>query len=159
MTSPMTSFHCTLIHRAERAVLDRYLVKPVEAQTTEIGKTMVAQWQQLPSVPARRRSRRKEGRPRPKYKSIGQYKFRVIIQDAKAARRGTDHDMIFVPADACGNEEQAREEAALLALLHLTPNIPHERKLPEPYKTTWIHAIQAAKEAKKNKPRAKQNAA
>ena len=130
----------------------------VEARTTEVGKTTVAQWQQLPSTLLQEITK-KEGRPQPKYKSIGQYKFRVIIQDAKAARRGTEHDMIFVPASACGNEEQAREEAALLALLHLTPNLPHERKLPEPYKTTWIHAVKSTKESKKNTSRVKQNTA
>lgn len=129
----------------------------VEARTTEIGKTTVSQWQKLPSTLLEEVTR-KESRPPPKYKLIGQYKFRVIIQDAKATKRGTEHDMIFVPAEACGNEEQAREEAALLALLHLTPNIPHERKLPEPYKTTWIHAINAAKDTKKNPHRAKQSA-
>jgi hypothetical protein len=128
-----------------------------EAQTTEIGKTTVAQWQKLPSTLLAEVTR-KESQPQPKYKSIGKYKFRVIIQDAKASKRGTEHDMIFVPAEACGNEEQAREEAALLALLHLTPNIPHERKLPEPYKTTWINAINAAKDPKKHPNRAKQNA-
>ena len=48
-----------------------------------------------------------------------------------------------------GNEEQAMEEAALLALLHVTPNLPHERKLPEPYKTTWLAAVQAQKEVTK----------
>ena len=129
----------------------------VEARTTEIGKTTVAQWQKLPSTLLEEVTR-KESRPLPKYKSIGQYKFRVIIQDAKAIKRGTEHDMIFIPTEACGNEEQAREEAALLALLHLTPNIPHERKLPEPYKTTWIHAINATKDSKKHPHRAKQNA-
>jgi hypothetical protein len=35
-----------------------------------------------------------------------------------------------------GDEEQAMEEAALFALMHVTPNLPHERRLPEPYKTT-----------------------
>jgi hypothetical protein len=131
--------------------------KAVEARTTEVGKTTVAQWQQLPTTLLEAITR-KEGRPPPKYKSIGKYKFRVIIQDAKAARRGTEHDLILVPAEECNNEEQAREEAALLALLHLTPNIPHERKLPEPYKTTWLHAVKASKEAKKNKPNMKPNA-
>jgi len=120
-------------------------LKAVEATTTNIGKTSVNQWQQLPSQLLDEVTK-KEGRPRAKYKSIGKYKFRVIIQDAKISRRGTDHDLILVPAQACGNEEQAKEEAALLALLHLTPKIPHERKLPEPYKTTWLNALKSFKE-------------
>lgn len=125
--------------------------KSAEATTTAVGKTTVAQWQRLPTQLLDEVTKR-EGRPRPKYKSIGSYKYRVIVQDAKVARRGTDHDLILVPREACGNDEQARQEAALLALLHLTPSIPHERKLPEPYKTTWLHAVKAAKETTKNKP-------
>lgn len=121
--------------------------KAVEATTTSVGKTAVSQWQRLPSQLLDDVTK-KEGRPRAKYKSVGQYKFRIIIQDAKVSRRGTSHDLLFVPVEACGNEEQAKEEAALLALLYLTPNIPHERKLPEPYKTTWLHAVQALKESK-----------
>jgi hypothetical protein len=49
--------------------------------------------------------------------------------------------LIIIPAKPVQNEEQAKEEAALLALLHLTPKLPHERKLPEPYKTTWLAAV------------------
>ena len=123
--------------------------KSAEATTTSVGKTTIAQWQKLPTV-LLDDACKKEGRPRPKYKQIGNYKFRVIVQDAKAARRGTDHDLIMVPASGCENEEQAKQEAALLALLHLTPKIPHERKLPEPYKTTWLNAVEAAKKPKAN---------
>lgn len=128
--------------------------KAVAAATTSIGKTAISQWQRLPSQLLHDVTK-KEGRPPAKYKSIGQYKFRVIVQDAKASRRGTDHDLIFIPAEGCGNEEQAKEEAALLALLHLTPNIPHERKLSEPYKTTWLHAVRVAKESKDDASKSK----
>jgi len=118
-------------------------------QTTEKGKTTVAQWQQLPSSLLAAVCS-KEKRPFPKYKALktgGSFLFRVIVQDAKASKRGGDHDLILVPASAVRNEEQAKEEAALLALLQLTPSIPHERKLPEPYKTTWLNALQAKKES------------
>lgn len=120
----------------------------VEAQTTTVGKTKIAQWQRLPSQVLDEQVR-KEGRPPAKYKQIGSYKFRVIIQDAKLARRGGEHDIILMPSNNVDNQEQAKEEAALLALLHLTPTLPHELKLPEPYKTTWIHAVRAAKDQKK----------
>ena len=89
---------------------------------------------------------KKEGRPRAKYKQIDTYKFRVIVQDAKALRRGTDHDLFFVPKNEVANPKQAKHEAALLASLALTPKIPHEQKLPKPYKTTWLHAVEAMKE-------------
>lgn len=128
-------------------------------QTTEKGKTTVAQWQQLPSSLLADVCS-KEKRPFPKYKALktgGSFLFRVIVQDAKASKRGGDHDLILVPASAVRNEEQAKEEAALLALLQLTPSIPHERKLPEPYKTTWLNALQAKKESGAKKPTSKAN--
>ncbi len=120
------------------------------AKTTEKGQTVLAQWQKLPSSLLADVCK-KEKRPPPKFKSLsthgGGHKYRVIIQDAKASRRGGDHDIILIPASNVPNEEQAKEEAALLGLLHLTPSLPHERKLPEPYKTTWINALEAQKEA------------
>lgn len=125
----------------------------VAAKTTAVGKTEVAQWQRLPSQLLAEVCKR-ERRPNPKYKSLsvgnGKYQYRVIVQDAKANKRGGEHDMILVPASPVKNEEQAREESALLALLLMTPSLPHERKLPDPYKTTWVHAIQNRKEKIKN---------
>ncbi len=124
------------------------------AKVTAVGKTQILEWQKLPSNLLGAFCK-KEKRPPPKYKSLdrckeGHFKYRVIIQDAKVTKRGGDHDMIFVPAAEVPNEEQAREEAALLALLHLTPSIPHERTLPEPYKTTWTNALIDMKNEKKS---------
>ena len=119
-----------------------------EAKTTSIGQTQVAQWQRLPSALLREVCQ-KQKRPPPKFKEILQdhkktkFKVRCIVQDPKNDR---DKDLFFVPAVPVENEEQAKEEAALLGLLHLTPKIPHERKLPEPYKTTWLTAVEALKE-------------
>lgn len=119
---------------------------------TERGKTTLAQWQKLPSLILKDICK-KDKRPPPKYKDIesrgGTFRYRVIVQDAKASKRGGEHDLIFVPAYGVKNEEQAKEEAALLALLHLTPKLPHERTLPEPYKTTWLNALQAMKDSTK----------
>jgi len=113
---------------------------------TERGKTTLAQWQKLPSFILNDICK-KDKRPPPKYKEIdsqgGKFRYRVIVQDAKATKRGGEHDLIFLPVSCVKNEEQAKEEAALLALLHLTPKLPHERTLPEPYKTTWLNALQA----------------
>jgi ATP-dependent RNA helicase DHX57 len=121
------------------------------AKTTEQGQTVLAQWQQLPSSLLADVCK-KEKRPPPKFKNLvthgGGFKFRVVIQDAKASKRGGAHDIILMPVSNVPNVEQAKEEAALLALLNLTPTLPHERKLPEPYKTTWINALKSQKEAK-----------
>ena len=119
------------------------------ATLTTKGNTKIEQWQKLPSQLLADQCKR-ERRPPPKFKALdkqkpGAHKYRCIVQDAKASRRGGEHDMILIPAHPVKNEEQAREESALLALLHLTPAIPHERKLPEPYKTTWLSAVEGRK--------------
>ena len=53
------------------------------------------------------------------------FKVRVIVPDGK----DSDKDLILVPAKPVGNEEQATEEASLLALLQLTPNLPPRKKI------------------------------
>lgn len=113
------------------------------AKVTSAGKTQVAQWQRLPSQLLHEFCQGKK-RPPPKFKNIGSagaYKYRVVVCDPKDSEK----DLFFVPAHAVVNEEQAKEESALLALLQLTPTLPHERKLPDPYKTTWLNAIQSHK--------------
>ena len=123
-----------------------------EAKITSVGKTQVAQWQRLPSQLLREVCQ-KQKRPPPKFKEMlndhkkTKFKVRVIVPDQKDRNK----DLILVPASPVENEEQAKEEAALLALLQLTPNLPHERKLPEPYKTTWLAAIEAKKGKKGRK--------
>ncbi|CAJ1930609.1 unnamed protein product [Cylindrotheca closterium] len=122
-----------------------------QAQTTAVGQTQVAQWQKLPSTILRDYCQ-KQKRPPPKFKELmndhakKNFKVRVIVPDGKDSNK----DLILRPAHPVGNEEQAKEEASLLALLQLTPNLPHERKLPEPYKTTWLAAVQAQKDAQES---------
>jgi ATP-dependent RNA helicase DHX57 len=122
----------------------------IEQPKKAVGSTTLSGFQQLPSQLLNQVCQ-KEGRPPAKYKSIGNARYRVILQDAKVSRRGTDHDLIFVPATPGDTDDIAREEAALLALLHMTPTLPHERKLPEPFKTTWLRAVEAAKKSKQTK--------
>jgi hypothetical protein len=115
-----------------------------QAKVTATGKTQVAQWQRLP-IQLLLEYCKGQKRPNPTFQKIcsdGKVRYRCIVRDAK----NSDKDLFFLPAQAVGNEEQAQEESALLALLQLTPNIPHERKLPEPYKTTWLNAIKSNKE-------------
>lgn len=126
------------------------------AKTTAVGNTAVAQWQQLPSQLLQEVCKRQR-RPPPKFKNIeiqkgSVYKYRCIVPDPKES----DRDLFFVPSRSVANEEQSKEEAALLALLDLTPKLPHERKLPEPYRTTWLNAVTAAAAASsQQKPKAK----
>ena len=65
----------------------------------------------------------------------------MIVPDGK----DSDKDLFFVSKA----KEEAKEDAALLALLHLTPDIPHERKLPEPFKATWLQAVEQRKQQAK----------
>jgi len=120
-----------------------------EAQTTEVGKTTIQTWQKLPSHILRDFATSKKKFLKPKFKALedkpGKYKYRVILPDPKDSKK----DLFFVPPSTVANEEQAKEEAALLALLHVTPELPHERKLPEPYKTTWLTAVAQRKSSDK----------
>lgn len=120
-----------------------------QAKITEKGKTQVEQWQRLPSQLLQEFCGRQQRHP-PEYTNIGKegaFKYRVIVRDTK----DSDKDLFFVPSHAVCNEEQAKEEGALLALLQLTPTLPHERKLPDPYKTTWLNAIENQKNASTTK--------
>jgi hypothetical protein len=128
------------------------------AKTTNVGKTQISQWQRMPSDLLKEHCQREKRKP-PKFKNVAKdgdakYLYRIVLPDNK----DPDKDLFFVPARGVENEEQAMEEACILALLHQTPNLPHERKLPEPYKTTWLHAVENMKKNDdKKKPAAKNN--
>ncbi|GKY91476.1 hypothetical protein MPSEU_000119900 [Mayamaea pseudoterrestris] len=127
----------------------------IKTVSTQAG-TKLEGWQALPSTLLDEYTR-KQKRPHAKYASISangsssgngdekKYRYRVILPDPKQS----DKDFMFAPVQAVANVEQAKEEAALLALLHLTPNMPHERKLPEPYRQTWLNAVQKNQNDKK----------
>lgn len=63
------------------------------------------------------------------------YKFTVVLKDGKNAKK----DLHFCPSEHVESEFAAKDFAALLALHHLQPTLPLERKLPEPFATTWIN--------------------
>jgi len=121
------------------------------AVVTKVGKTKLEQWQNLPSqllADFCKKEKRPPFRCHPvdanKHKSSDskqKYRFRIVVMDAKSTKRGKEYDLSFSPAFPSENEEQAKEEAAILALLHLTPNIPHDRKLPQPYKDIFLNAV------------------
>ena len=125
--------------------------KAIASGSTNNNNTKpTASWQRLPTqLLSEYTQRQHKVYHKPKFKLIqgnpnsnntnSLYKYRIIVPDAKGDAK---KDLFFVPQVGVANEEQARQEAALLALLHLTPTLPHERTLPEPYKSTWLHAIQ-----------------
>ena len=122
------------------------------AKTTNVGQTTIKQWEKMPSKILAEWCK-KEKRPRPIFKFVPKKPCRVILPDAKKKER----DLVFVPHKACPNEEQAKEESAILALLRVTPSLPHERFLPEPYRSTWLAAVAASKEDDKNKNKPNKN--
>lgn len=129
------------------------VAKKDQVITTVVGQTTLLPHQRLPSKILADYCQKQE-RPGPVYHEVkkgGQHHgnsnsnaflYRLIVKETVA----TKEDLHFVPAAAVPNQEQAKEEAALLGLLHFTPALPHERILPEPYRTTWLHAVQAQKQ-------------
>ena len=64
----------------------------------------------------------------------GKLKFTVRLADDKVKER----DLYFTPDQSFDDEMSAQHACALLALFHFEPTRPHERKLPEPYRTMWL---------------------
>ena len=46
--------------------------------------------------------------------------------------------MVFSTKESYASASLAKEHCALMALQHVTPVAPHERKLPEPYRAVWL---------------------
>lgn len=58
------------------------------------------------------------------------FRSQIVIPD----RKNSAKDLHFLPTVSFSTAAQAKEHAALLALLKLQEDQPLERKLPEPYK-------------------------
>ena len=86
----------------------------------------------------------REKRPTPKYEhSPPGHRFKVILEDPKNSK----NDLNFCPVQNFESDKLARDYAALLALWHFQKSLPLERKLPEPFASTWSQMIAAEKEA------------
>ena len=88
-------------------------------------------------------------RPRPRYDGLDRARdgsgkrYRVVLQDTK--RPGTDKDLLFMTDRGGGDDDDdAKHTVALLALHSLEPDRPHERKLPEPYRSLWLGLVAAS---------------
>ena len=77
----------------------------------------------------------------PKYNPAGRGRLEVLLADKKNTR----DDLTFCPVQSFDSDKLARDFAALLALFHFQRAMPLERKLPEPYSSTWLGMVQAAK--------------
>ena len=85
----------------------------------------------------------REKRPMPKYEHRPPgNRYNVLLEDVKNSK----NDLNFCPVQ--NNFESgkvAKDMSALLALFHLQKALPLERKLPEPYCTTWLEMLAAEK--------------
>ena len=132
----------------------RIAAKLTDSGPTEVKGVTVATWQKLPSTLLGEWCQR-EKRPKPRWHPAkpsppGKHRSRCILPDPK--RRGNEHDLAFCPAEAFASESVAKENAALLALKQTQGSLPLERKLPEPYRSTWL-AMGAAKKEPAKLPR------
>lgn len=116
----------------------------------------IKQWQKLPSKILSELCK-KDGKGVPFYTSVkgrgggdadggagaggGSHRYKVIIPATNKKSNTNDNDVVLTPSLSVSNEEQAKEEAALLGLLYLFPKLPHERTLPEPYRATFLAAL------------------
>ena len=116
----------------------------------------IKQWQKLPSKILSELCK-KDGKGVPFYTSVkgrgggdadggagaggGSHRYKVIIPATNKKSNTNDNDVVLTPSLSVSNEEQPKEEAALLGLLYLFPKLPHERTLPEPYRATFLAAL------------------
>lgn len=106
------------------------VAKPPTVTTDGI---VLAPHMRLPSVLVREHCQR-EKRPLPVYfDSRGPNQQTCLLKDPKNSK----DDLKFCPVQHFETPMQAKEYASLLALFHLQPTLPLERRLPEPYATAW----------------------
>ena len=80
----------------------------------------------------------REKRPGPKYLPAPPgHRFRVFLEDTKNSK----NDLNFLPVQKFESDKMARDYAALLALFHFQKTLPLERKLPEPFASTWLQLL------------------
>lgn len=132
------------------------IIKAPPVVTTTEG-VVLAPHMRLPTVLLQEFCQR-EKRSKPVYELVesgDHFKYRVVLIDPKSSR----HDLTFSPLQGCESEKNAKEFAALLALFNFQSNLPLERKLPEPFSSTWISMVdrktETAKSSKKEEATSK----
>ncbi|CAM9202678.1 unnamed protein product, partial [Chrysoparadoxa australica] len=135
----------------------------VDKGPTERDGIEVQSWQRMPMEMLSQYAA-KQKRPKPQYSqerthnpkkskeddedtdSGPRFTFRVVLPDPKNSAK----DLCYIPTQSFDTIVAAKEHAALLALMSLQSTLPLERKLPEPYRTTWLESHVAAKAAEKS---------
>jgi len=125
--------------KSKRAVLkDGGIVRAREAREVA-GGVIVKEWQRLPRQLVQEYCQR-EKRPRPFYprafcNESNKFRVRCVVGDPKGKK---EKDLMFCSNESFSSVNESEEWSSLLALKHLTPNLPLEQKLPDPYKAGWI---------------------
>eukprot|EP00579_Thalassiosira_antarctica_P027774 CAMPEP_0202007050 /NCGR_PEP_ID=MMETSP0905-20130828/11633_1 /ASSEMBLY_ACC=CAM_ASM_000554 /TAXON_ID=420261 /ORGANISM="Thalassiosira antarctica, Strain CCMP982" /LENGTH=1614 /DNA_ID=CAMNT_0048564925 /DNA_START=88 /DNA_END=4932 /DNA_ORIENTATION=+ len=139
-------------------------------KVTTGGNVAIKQWQKLPTrllSDLCKKNGKALGKGLPIYRPANgpggggggrnaTYRFRVIIPDT-SKKGSSEHDIVLTPSLPVSNAEQAKEEAALLGLLYLFEGLPHERTLPEPYRSTYLAAFSNTKGGPKKSDKAVPN--
>merc|ERR1712146_653683 len=105
----------------------------------ERGGVTLQSYQRLPSQLIHEFCQ-KEKRPKPMWFSNNNqhgHFVELLLKDEKKSTK----DMRFKPTVGSESNAIAKENAALLGLLALQRNLPLERKLPEPYRSTWWMSV------------------
>ncbi|ETL82389.1 hypothetical protein L917_17438, partial [Phytophthora nicotianae] len=71
---------------------------------------------------------------RARSKDAAKFRMRCVLPDDKDSSK----DLSFCPEQEFETQDEAKHCAALLALKHVEPLRPHERKLPDPYRDLWL---------------------
>lgn len=74
----------------------------------------------------------------------GLFRVRCILPDGKNKAK----DLNFSPEQSFDSLDSAKHHAALLALHHVDPLRPFERKLPDPYKQVWLQLVNPSEKPK-----------
>lgn len=133
-----------------------YTEKPAQEKA---DGTVVKAWQRMPTQLLLEWTQQQK-KSKPWYNSVrawdkDKYRQKVYIEDPK----NKDASLEFVCANDSDSLFEAKEYAALVALLKLQGSMPLERKLPEPYCEIWKASVAASAAEAKGKGRGKDAAA
>lgn len=122
---------------------------PVLQGDIVVSGVVMKEWQRTPKKLVEEWCQ-KQKRPRPYYNransngtqksegSTGNVRCWLTLPDPKKPDKLS---LKFLTEQGFATSLEAEHAAALLALHHINPGLPHERVLPEPYRTMWLQLV------------------
>eukprot|EP00946_MAST-07B_sp_MAST-7B-sp1_P000372 g372.t1 len=106
-----------------------------------VSGVVMKEWQRTPKQLLHEWTQ-KQKRPRPQYqmrpaKPPSHHRVSTYLLDKKNKERS----LRFTPDQSFPTLLQAQHAAALMSLKGIDASIPHERKLPEPFRTMWLELV------------------